>query len=84
MANLDATPWPVNLSGTTEVDNVTVVETTPRPWYDRDDLFIHPHWWKYNIDEIPSEHFYLIGLYIGAVGIVGTFGNALVIFTYFK
>ncbi|XP_064640540.1 rhodopsin-like [Lineus longissimus] len=62
------------------LDNIT----TEAPWYIFGDLKIHPHWWQYDMTQIPDYHFYIIGIYIGIVGLIGTVGNSVVIYTFFK
>ena len=58
-------------SGTTEYLNGT-------------DLVLHPHWKLYEdeILSVPAYIHYLIGIYIAIVGIMGTLGNALVIYIF--
>jgi hypothetical protein len=48
------------------------------------DLVMHPHWKMYEEEllNVPPFHHYLIGIYIAVVGIMGTLGNALVIYIF--
>ena len=48
------------------------------------ELYFHPHWIQYldTFETMPDYVFYILGIYIAIVGILGTFGNGLVIYFF--
>ena len=65
-------------------DNVTV-----NPYQDLLDMYfggvyVHPHYYQYldYIINLPDIYFYLMGIYIAIVGLIGTFGNLLVVYIF--
>lgn len=51
-------------------------------WWYNPTVDIHPHWAKF--DPIPDAVYYSVGIFIGVVGIIGIFGNGLVIYLFSK
>ena len=60
----------VNSNGTNEMDEV-------------DDM-MHPYWRQWNIEDIPAAWHAAVGSCISIIGIIGTTGNAIVIWTFLR
>ncbi|CAI9739459.1 Full=Rhodopsin [Octopus vulgaris] len=61
------------------VESSTLVNQT---WWYNPTVDIHPHWAKF--DPIPDAVYYSVGIFIGVVGIIGIFGNGVVIYLFSK
>ncbi len=48
------------------------------------ELYFHQHWVQYLdvFESIPDYIYYILGIYIAFVGILGTFGNFLVVWFF--
>ena len=68
----------------TDVLESNLTDSGNGSWWDDWDLYVHPHWKQYDMDALPDWGHYIVGIYIGIVGITGVIGNFTVIFMFLR
>ncbi len=69
-------------TGTPNSSNST--SSTVSPYFWDESLTLHPHWQqqRYSLEAIPDTVHYLVGVYIGVIGLGGTLANGVVIYLF--